>query len=86
MSPQDPENLRKKFNIPEDVRVNTYFVGIGEDDIINAFSSQSSPQQLKQHIQCVSKVKVQLPSRCILETSALLDTGSILNFVSKTLI
>ena len=57
-----------------------------EDDVVNAFSSEESPQNLKQHIQCVSKVKVRLPSRCILETSALLDTGSILNFVSKTLI
>ena len=86
MSPQNPELIRKKFNIRDDVRVNTYFVGNDDDDIINVFSSEESPQNLKQHIQCVSKVKLRLPSTCILETSALLDTGSILNFVSKTLI
>ena len=86
MSPQNPELIRQKFNIPDDVRVNSYFVGNGEDDVVNAFSSQESPQNLKQHILCVSKVKVRLPSRCILETSALLETGSILNFGSKTLI
>ena len=86
MSPQNTELIRKKFNIPDDVRVNTYFVGNDHDDVVNAFSSEESPQNLKQHIQCVSKIKVRLPSTCILETSALLDTGSILNFVSKTLI
>merc|ERR1711888_286796 len=44
------------------------------------------PQNPKTHIKCVSKVKLHLPSNYTLETSALLDTGSILNFVSKTLI
>ena len=72
MSPQNPELIRSKFNIPDDVRVNTYFVGNDEEDDVNAFSSNESPQSLKQHIQCVSKVKVRLPSRCIFETSTLL--------------
>merc|ERR1711888_285685 len=44
------------------------------------------PQNPKTHIQCVSKVKLHLASNHTLETSALLDTGSVLNFVSKSLI
>ena len=86
MTQPNPETMRQKFNIPEDIRVNTYFVGDDGNDVINAFSSEESPQNLKQHIQCVSRVKLHLPSSHILETSALLDTGSILNFVSKELI
>ena len=34
----------------------------------------------------MSKIKLHLPSKHTLETSALLDTGSVLNFVSKSLI
>ena len=86
MSPQNTELIRTKYNIPDDVQCVTYFVGDGEENAVNAFSSNESPQSLKNHIQCVSKVKVRLASTFILETSALLDTGSILNFVSKGLI
>ena len=86
MSQPNEDMLRSKFNIPPNVTVNTYYVGDNGDDIINAFSSQRSPQSPKTHIQCVSKVKLHLPSNHTLETSALLDTGSVLNFVSKALI
>ena len=86
MSQPDEAVLRSQFNIPENIRVNTYYVGDADNDIINAFSSQKSPQRPKTHIQCVSRVKLHLPSNHTLETSALLDTGSVLNFVSKSLI
>ena len=86
MSQPNEAMLRSKFNIPPNVHVNTYYVGDNVDDIINAFSSQRSPQSPKNHIQCVSRVKLHLPSNHTLETSALLDTGSVLNFVSKALI
>ena len=56
------------------------------EDIINAFTSDEVPQSLKTHLQCVSHVKLHLPSKHTLETSALLDTGSVLNFVSRALI
>merc|ERR1712208_229040 len=86
MSPQNTESIRTKHNIPDDVQCVTYFIGDGKENAMNAFGSTESPQPLKNHIQCVSKVKVRLASTFILETSALLDTGSILNFVSKGLI
>merc|ERR1712236_142133 len=86
MSQPNESMLRSQFNIPPNVHVNTYYVGDNGDDIINAFSSQKSPQRPKTHIQCVSRVKLHLPSNHTLETSALLDTGSVLNFVSKALI
>ena len=86
MSQPDEAALRSQFNIPENVRVNTYYVGDADTDIINAFSSQKTPQRLKTHIQCVSRVKLHLASNHTIETSALLDTGSVLNFVSKSLI
>ena len=66
--------------------LNSYYVGNSGDDILNAFSSDHSPQNLKTHIQCVSKIKLHLPSKHTMETSALLDTGSVLNFVSRALI
>ena len=66
--------------------LNTYYVGEIGDDIINAFSSENSQQSQKTHIQCVSKIQLHLPSRHTMQTSALLDTGSVLNFVSKALI
>ena len=88
MSPQNTEDIRSKHNIPEDAKIVSYFVGDGEEgnNAINAFGSTESPQPFKNHIQCVSKVKVRLHNTFTLETSALLDTGSILNFCSKTLI
>ena len=86
MSQPDEEALRSQFNIPKEVKINTYYVGDVDSDIINAFSSQKTPQKLKTHIQCVSQVKLHLASNHTIETSALLDTGSVLNFVSKSLI
>ena len=86
MSQPDEDALRSQFNIPKNVKINTYYVGDVDSDIINAFSSQKTPQKLKTHIQCVSKVKLHLASNHTIESSALLDTGSVLNFVSKSLI
>ena len=43
MSQPNPELIRQRFNIPDDIRVNTYYVGDDGDDIINAFSSEESP-------------------------------------------
>ena len=77
MSQPNEAMLRSKFNIPPNVHVNTYYVGDNGDDIINAFSSQRLPQSPKTHIQCVSRVKLHLPSNHTLETSALLDLSLI---------
>ena len=68
MSQPDPESLRTQFNIPKEGKINTYYVGESPDsDIVNAFSSQKTPQRLKAHIQCVSQVELRLaatkPSR-----------------------
>ena len=60
---------------------NSFYVGE-----INAFSSGNSPQPQKTDIQCVSEITLHLPTNQTLHTSALLDTGSVLNFVSKALI
>ena len=65
---------------------NSFYVGEIRDDILNAFSSDHSPQSQKTHIQCVSKIQLHLPSKHTMQTSALLDTGSVLNFVSRALI
>ena len=65
---------------------NSFYVGEIRDDIFNAFSSGNSPQPQKTDIQCVSKVTLHLPSKQTMQTSALLDTGSVLNFVSRALI
>ena len=65
---------------------NSFYVGEIRDDILNAFSSDHSPQSQKTHIQCVSKITLHLPSKQTMQTSALLDTGSVLNFISRALI
>ena len=45
---QDPEVLRAQFNLPRDAPINTHYIGETEDsDIVNAFSSQKTPQRLK---------------------------------------
>ena len=82
----DEEALRSQFNIPKEVKINTYYIGEFDSDIVNAFSSQKAPQKLKTHIQCVSRVELRLASNQTIQTSALLDTGSVLNFVSRSLI
>ena len=87
MAEQDPEVLRAQFNIPRDAPINTHYIGETEDsDIVNAFSSQKTPQRLKAVIQCVSQVELRLASDQTIHTACLLDTGSVLNFVSRTLI
>ena len=87
MSQPDEESLRAQFNIPKEGKINTYYVGESPDsDIVNAFSSQKTPQRLKAHIQCVSQVELRLACNQTIQTSALLDTGSVLNFVSRALI
>ena len=89
MSQPDEESLRAqfKFNIPKEGKINTYYVGESPDsDIVNAFSSQKTPQRLKAHNQCVSQVELRLACNQTIQTSALLDTGSVLNFVSRALI
>ena len=65
---------------------NSFYVGEIRDDILNAFSSEHSPQSQKTHIQCVTKIQLHLPSKHTMQTSALLDTESVLNFVSRALI
>ena len=86
MAEQDPEVLRAQFNIPRDAPINTHYIGeSSESDIVNAFSSNKSPQRLKAVIQCVSEVELKLPCDETMHTSCLLDTGSVLNFVSRTL-
>ena len=65
---------------------NSFYVGEIKDDIFNTFSSGNSPQPQKTDIQCVSKITLHLPSQQTMQTSALLDTGSVLNFVSRALI
>ena len=87
MAEQDPEVLRAQFNIPRDAPINTHYIGeTFESDIVNAFSSQKSPQRLKAVIQCVSQVELRLACDQTIHTACLLDTGSVLNFVSRTLI
>merc|ERR1712215_110891 len=79
MSEQDPKILRAQFNIPKEGKINTHYVGESPDcDIVNAFSSQKTPQRLKAHIQCVSQVELCLACNQTIQTSVLLDTGSVL--------
>ena len=59
---------------------------IGDDGPNNTFSSGNSPQPQRMDIQCVTEITLHLPTNQTLQTSALLDTGSVLNFVSKALI
>ena len=58
------------------------------NNAVNSFQSDLNPhdQVVKTHIQCVSRVCIRTPQRMEMNTSALLDTGSILNFVSHSLI
>ena len=63
---------------------NSFYVG--DDGPNNTFSSGNSPQPQKTDIQCVSEITLHLPTNQTLHTSALLDTGSVLNFVSRALI
>ena len=87
MAEQDPEVLRAQFNIPRDAPINTHYIGETlESDIVNAFSSQKTPKRLKAVIQCVSQVELRLACDQTIHTACLLDTGSVLNFVSRTLI
>ena len=84
---QDPDLLRAQFNIPRNAPINQHYVGETEEsDIVNAFSSQRCPKTLKSVIQCVSQVELRLPCKQSIHSSCLLDTGSVLNFVSKALI
>ena len=85
MTIQNPDDVRARNNIPEDARLVSYFVG-GEDDAVNSFGSNLSAQPIKTHIQCVSRVQIRCASNMELNTAALLDTGSILNYVSHSLI
>ena len=86
MTIQNPDDVRARNNIPEDVRLVSHFVGREEDDAVNSFGSNQSAHPIKTHIQCVSRVQIKCASNMELNTAALLDTGSILNFVSHSLI
>ena len=59
---------------------------IGDDGPNNTFSSGNSPQPQRMDIQCVTEITLHLPTNKAFHTLALLDTGSVLNFVSKALI
>ena len=85
MTIQNPDDVRARNNIPEDVRLVSHFVG-GEDDAVNSFGSNQSAHPIKTHIQCVRGVQIKCGGNMELNTAALLDTGSILNFVSHSLI
>ena len=86
MMEQDPEVLRAQYNLPRDAPISTHYIGeSSQSDIANAFSSSKSPQPLKAVIQCVSEVELKLKNNETMYTSCLLDTGSVLNFVSRAL-
>ena len=76
MTIQNPDDVRARNNIPEDVRLVSDFVG-GEDEAVNSFRSNQSPHPIKTHIQCVSWVQIKCDSNMELNTAAILDTGSI---------
>ena len=58
---------------------------IGDDGPNNTFSSSNSPQPQRMDIQCVTEITLHLPTNQTLHTLALLDTGSVLNFVRGNL-
>ena len=86
MMEQDPELLRAEYNLPRDAPISTHYIGeTSQSDIANAFSSNKTPQPLKAVIQCVSEVQLKLKNKETMYTTCLLDTGSVLNFVSRAL-
>ena len=85
------DDIRSRNNIPEDAGIVSYYVGDAtgaNDNAVNSFQSDLNPddQVVKIHIRCVSRVCIRTPQRMEMNTNALLDTGSILNFVSHSLI
>ena len=77
-------NLDTRITEDDKGQFNKFFIGDGGPN--NTFSSCNSPQPQRMDIQCVSEITLHLPTNQTLHTSALLDTGSVLNFVSRALI
>ena len=89
MTISSENDIRARNNIPEDARIVSYYVGDAtgaNNNAVNSFQSDLNPhdQVVKTHIQCVSRVCIRTPQRMEMNASALLDTGSILNFVSHS--
>ena len=74
MTIQSPDEVRARNNIPDDARLVSYFVGDGGDDAVNSFGSTNSPQPMKTHIQCVSRVRIRCANNIEFNTLAAAPT------------